>query len=70
MEITVLHVFNLIGSEGGPMFICVTCSKLEQQCKCDRFCMLCQSDFQVRLCEDGYYYCKDCRDACDFRSEE
>jgi hypothetical protein len=24
----------------------------------------------VRLCEDGFYYCKDCRDACDFHSEE
>jgi hypothetical protein len=52
------------------MFVCGTCSKLERQCQCDRFCMLCQSDFQVRLCEDGFYYCKDCRDACDFRSEE
>ena len=51
------------------MFVCGSCSKLEQQCKCDRFCMLCQSDYQVRLCEDGYYYCKDCREACDFRVE-
>ena len=55
---------------GGTMFVCGTCNKLERQCKCDRFCMLCQSDYQVRLCEDGFYYCKDCRDACDFRSEE
>src|SRR5437867_2952051 len=55
---------------GGTMFICDACGKSEPQCKCDRFCMLCQVDFQVRLCKDGYYYCKDCRDACDFRWED
>ena len=48
---------------------CGNFNQLEEHCKCDRYCTLCQSDNQVRLCEDGYYYSKDCRDACDFRCD-
>src|SRR5688500_15991709 len=52
------------------MFVCGTCSKLERQCKCARFCTLSQSDHQVRLCEAGCYSCEECRDACDSRRDE
>ena len=38
----------------------------ERKCKCDRYCTLCQGSEDVRLCEDGAYYCHDCREACDF----
>jgi hypothetical protein len=51
------------------MLRCGSCSQYEQQCKCERLCLLCQSDYEIRLCEDGYYYCKDCREACDYRAE-
>jgi hypothetical protein len=51
------------------MFHCANCGHLEENCQCDRFCALCQSDYSVRLCEDGYYYCHECRDACDYRVE-
>ncbi|MEW5978657.1 MAG: hypothetical protein AB1898_22900 [Acidobacteriota bacterium] len=52
------------------MFRCNLCNAHEKNCKCDRLCTLCQSDDRVRLCEDGYYYCKDCREACDYRIED
>jgi hypothetical protein len=51
------------------MFKCSLCTQTEENCKCDRYCALCQADYQIRLCEDGYYYCKDCREACDYRCE-
>ncbi len=51
------------------MFKCNLCTETEENCKCDRFCVLCQTDYQIRLCGDGYYYCKDCREACDYSCE-
>ena len=32
--------------------------------------MLCYSDSEVRLCDDGCYYCGDCREICGFIAEE
>jgi hypothetical protein len=51
------------------MFHCANCNHLESDCSCDRYCVLCQSDDSVRLCEDGFYYCRDCREACDLRTD-
>lgn len=50
-------------------FICLLCEKEESACKCDKFCGLCQSEYNVRLCQDGMYYCLDCREACDFQAQ-
>ena len=44
---------------------CSVCDKTESECKCDRYCCICQGQFGIRLCEDGLYYCPDCREACD-----
>ena len=33
-------------------------------------CALCRSFYEIRLCEDGLYYCNDCRDASDYRTQD
>lgn len=45
---------------------CLQCELPEAKCKCDRYCCLCQGQYNVRLVMDGQYYCIDCREACDF----
>lgn len=50
-------------------FRCYVCEQVENRCKCDRYCALCQGEHQVRLCQDGQYYCLECREACDFQAQ-
>lgn len=45
--------------------LCVQCDKPEAKCACEKYCMYCQAQYDVRLCEDGLYYCPDCREACE-----
>jgi hypothetical protein len=47
------------------------CNQPENRCRCDcqRFCVLCQGEHQVRLVKDGNYYCLDCREACDYEAQ-
>ena len=47
--------------------VCAQCDKAERECNCDRFCLLCKGQEYIQLCEDGQYYCPDCREACDVR---
>jgi sulfur transfer complex TusBCD TusB component (DsrH family) len=51
-------------------YICTVCGSPERDCQCPRFCTLCKSDDNIRLCEDGCYYCLDCREVCGFIPEE
>lgn len=51
-------------------YICTVCGSNEEDCQCPRFCMLCKSDNNVRLTEEGLYYCADCREICGFTAEE
>jgi hypothetical protein len=50
---------------------CSICGEIESQCKCDvrDYCILCQDSHDVRLCEDGLYYCRTCREACDYQAQ-
>lgn len=41
------------------------CELPESRCVCDKYCCICQSQMNVRLCLDGLYYCPDCREACE-----
>jgi hypothetical protein len=45
--------------------LCSQCDHSESQCTCEKYCCFCQSQYKVRLCVDGLYYCPDCREACD-----
>ena len=49
---------------------CLVCNHPEKTCSCIRYCALCQTDYQVRLTEDGQYYCQDCREACDYKTQD
>ena len=51
-------------------YICTMCDNREEDCRCERFCTLCKSDSNVRLCDDGCYYCGDCREICGYMAEE
>lgn len=50
-------------------FTCQVCDCVEEKCMCDKFCCLCQSLENVRLCGDGLYYCEPCRVACEYNAE-
>jgi hypothetical protein len=50
--------------------ICNACGVGEAKCQCEKYCILCKSDAGVRLCEDGCYYCRDCREICEFSVDE
>ena len=53
-----------------PMpYICAMCDKHESNCPCDKFCVICKSDEDVRLCFDGCYYCQVCREVCELSAE-
>jgi len=50
-------------------FICSQCDREEARCACEKYCILCQGLNDVRLCADGAYYCRDCREACDLHAQ-
>ena len=50
-------------------YVCGVCDMPEYRCGCDKYCWLCQSEYEVRLCEDGQYYCPPCREACDLEAQ-
>jgi len=50
-------------------FICTVCDQPEKKCSCERYCCYCKAQFNVRLCEDGVYYCQPCREACDLQAQ-
>jgi hypothetical protein len=50
-------------------FLCSVCDMPEKRCDCERYCILCQGRFEIRLCEDGQYYCRPCREACDLQAQ-
>jgi hypothetical protein len=49
----------------GPVVVCAQCDQPEEKCGCEKYCTYCQSQADIRLCEDGLYYCPDCREACE-----
>lgn len=51
-------------------FKCASCDQHEERCECPRYCVLCKNAETVRLVGDGLYYCQDCREACDYRTED
>jgi hypothetical protein len=45
--------------------VCAQCDQPEESCTCERYCVICKGQDNIRLCSDGLYYCPDCREACD-----
>jgi hypothetical protein len=50
--------------------LCAQCERHENDCACEKFCVYCQSQLDVRLCTDGLFYCEACRNACDYKLSE
>jgi len=51
-------------------FFCAQCERPEDKCECDKYCCLCQSSLDVRICKDGLMYCEPCRTACDYKTSD
>ena len=51
----------------GKKYLCLLCERPEGKCACEKYCCLCQSEGNTRLCQDGLYYCQACREACDYQ---
>jgi len=49
---------------------CAQCEMPEGQCECDKYCCLCQTTLDVRICLDGLMYCEACRTACDYKTAD
>jgi hypothetical protein len=45
---------------------CNQCEQIEERCECEKYCVFCQSQLDVRLCTDGLWYCGACREACGY----
>ena len=39
---------------------CGQCEQTEDRCECEKYCVFCQGQLDVRLWEDGLYYCAAC----------
>jgi hypothetical protein len=51
-------------------FVCAICGKEEEKCDCEpKYCILCQGQHDVRLVQDGLWYCRECREACDYPAQ-
>jgi len=46
---------------------CMQCEMPEDRCECEKFCAMCQSQIDIRICTDGLMYCPPCREACDYK---
>jgi len=55
---------------GPAKYRCTQCEQTESNCICEKYCVLCQSVIDVRLCNDGLFYCEPCRTACDYKTSE
>jgi hypothetical protein len=51
-------------------FRCGQCEMSEDHCECDKFCVLCSSQLDIRICKDGLMYCEPCRNACDYKTSD
>jgi hypothetical protein len=52
------------------IFRCIVCDQPEELCHCLKYCALCHADHGLRLTEDGQYYCADCREICDYKTQD
>jgi hypothetical protein len=51
-------------------FRCCVCEQPEKECTCVKYCALCHADTGLRLTQDGQYYCTECREACEYKTQE
>jgi hypothetical protein len=62
---------TLMSTGTGPSkYNCAQCEQTEDNCQCEKYCCLCQSVIDIRLCTDGLMYCEPCRTACDYKTAD
>ena len=59
-----------MAAPGKSKVVCVQCEQSASRCECEKFCCLCQSQIDPRMCHDGLWYCEPCRTACDYKTVE
>ena len=64
------NISSMSTGTGQAKYRCAQCEMPESQCECDKYCCLCQTTLDVRICEDGLLYCEPCRSACDYKTSE
>jgi hypothetical protein len=55
---------------GTSKYRCAQCEQPEDRCDCEKYCCLCQSVIDVRICSDGLMYCEPCRTACEYKTSD
>lgn len=48
---------------------CMICEQDEDNCQCQKYCTICQSENDCRMWSDGLYYCQECREVCDYQAQ-
>jgi len=64
------YIIAMSTGTGHAKYRCGQCEMPEEQCICDKFCCLCQSPLEIRICTDGLMYCEPCRNACDYKTSD
>lgn len=64
------YIISMSTGTGHAKFRCAQCEMPETSCQCDKFCCLCQTTIDVRICDDGLMYCEPCRNACDYKTSD
>lgn len=59
-----------MSTKAASRIVCMQCEQIESRCICEKYCVLCQTEIDVRLCTDGLMYCEPCRTACDYKVAE
>jgi hypothetical protein len=64
------YIFIMSTGTSPGKYRCEQCEMPEDKCACDKFCCLCSSQMEVRICADGLMYCDSCREACDYKTSD
>ena len=46
--------------------LCFNCGLTENKCECEKYCCFCMGQHDVRMVKDGLFYCRECRESCDY----
>ena len=64
------YIICMSTGTGPAKYKCAQCEQPESSCECEKFCCLCQSVIDIRLCNDGLMYCEPCRTACEYKTSD
>ena len=64
------YIIPMSTGTGQAKYRCAQCEMPEAQCNCEKYCCLCQTVLDVRVCQDGLMYCDACRNACDYKTSD